>query len=129
MTTNRLLLLLVVVVGLLLAHGLGDEDLTASLFLSSKTPYWPQQIGGREPMDERCKLVHVNHLGAFPLSPEIPSVCPRRARRRWRPSRPSAPVHESGSETVRTGPRCHAQYRSSVAYTNFREFPRLPAPH
>jgi hypothetical protein len=75
MARNRLLLLLVVVVGLLLAHGLGDEDLTASLFLSSKTPYWPQQIGGREPMDERCKLVHVNHLGAFPPLPHRDSLC------------------------------------------------------
>lgn len=33
-------------------------------FLSSKTPYWPQQLGGPlEDMPSHCRLVHVNHLG------------------------------------------------------------------
>ncbi len=38
---------------------------TPAVFLGSKTPYWPQQIGDREPMPGHCKLVHVNHVGAF----------------------------------------------------------------
>jgi hypothetical protein len=40
-----------------------DDDLTPALFLSSKTPYWPQQLGPREGLPDQCKLVHVNHLG------------------------------------------------------------------
>jgi hypothetical protein len=33
------------------------------MFLSSKTPYWPQQMGDREEMPAHCKLAHVNHVG------------------------------------------------------------------
>ena len=34
------------------------------MFLSSKTPYYSQQLGDRERMPPQCRLVHINHIGA-----------------------------------------------------------------
>ena len=40
-----------------------DGELNPAFFLSSKTPYWNQQLGERESMPSHCRLIHVNHLG------------------------------------------------------------------
>lgn len=42
---------------------LANISLEPWMFLSSKTPYWPSQLGAREVMPGHCKLVHINHLG------------------------------------------------------------------
>ena len=50
-------------------NGESSHDDTSMLrpwmFLSSKTPYYQQQLGERESMPSHCRLVHLNHLGTY----------------------------------------------------------------
>ena len=60
-----LLLLLSLVHGQQSAWKDGSESILKPwMFLSSKTPYYSQQLGPREDMPPQCTLVHINHLGA-----------------------------------------------------------------
>lgn len=46
------------------ADTFGEVELSPALFLSSKTPYYPQQhYSTYESVPAHCRLVHVNHLG------------------------------------------------------------------
>ena len=63
---NLLVFLLSVLVSGARHDGEKSEDtsvLQPWMFLSSKTPYYQQQLGEREAMPSHCRLVHINHLG------------------------------------------------------------------